>query len=149
MIGLIPQTIQPRYPSTLIVSSSGELMNPNDMRSLQLRGLGVWIVTLFLLVGIGSILPDWLINLFFVLAGLAIIAPVAGFFGLRWWLQRNLVQESCPVCSAPVSGLKTTNLQCQNCGEPLQFENGKIKRVTPPGTVDVDVVDVTAQVIED
>jgi hypothetical protein len=123
-------------------------MNPNDMRGLQLRGLGVWILTLVLLMGIGSILPDWLINLFFVLVGLAILAPVAGFFGLRWWLERNLVQATCPVCAAPISGLQQTTVQCQSCGEPLQLRDGKALRITPPGTVDVEAVEVSAQVIE-
>ncbi|NJM56700.1 MAG: hypothetical protein HC857_03660 [Synechococcales cyanobacterium RU_4_20] len=117
-------------------------MNPNDIRSLQLRGLGVWILTLVLLMGISSILPDWLINLFFVLVGLAILAPIAGFFGLRWWLQRNLVQSACPVCGASVGGLQQTNIQCPSCGEPLQLKDGEALRITPPGTVDVRAVEV-------
>lgn len=124
-------------------------MNPNNMRSLQIRGLGVWIVTLLILVGIGSILPDWLVNAVFVLIGLALIAPVLGFLGLRWWLQKNLVQESCPVCSAPLSGLENVKLQCPSCGSPLEVKQGKISRMTPPGTVDVEAVEVQVEVLEE
>ncbi len=123
-------------------------MNSNNLRGMQLRGLVVWLVALLLLVGIGSIVPKWLVNLIFVLIGLAFLAPVVGFLGLRWWLQRNLIEDACPVCGAPLSGLKTLQIQCPSCGTPLQVSNGKLQRINPPGTIDVDVVDVSAQVIE-
>ena len=124
-------------------------MDPKNVRSLQLRGLGVWLVTLLFLVGVGSILPDWLVNAVFILIGLALFAPVLGFFGLRWWLQRNLVQQSCPVCSTPLSGIANVKLQCPNCNTLLEVKQGKISRVTPPGTVDVEAVEVQVEVLEE
>ncbi len=122
-------------------------MNPNNLKSIQIRGLGVWLITLLLLFGLGSILPDWFIELSGVLIGLILIAPVAGFFGLRWWLNRNLVQGSCPVCAAPVSAFKSNEVQCQSCGEKLAVEDRAFVRPTPPGTVDVEVV--SSQAIDD
>lgn len=122
-------------------------MNPNNLRAIQLRGMGVWLLTVLALVGIGSILPDWLIQLFTILVGLTLVAPVVGFVGLRWWLGRNLVQGSCPVCAAPLSGLQNAALQCPSCGESLQAKGETFVRPTPPGTVDVEVV--SSQAIED
>lgn len=115
-------------------------MNPNNLKSIQLRGLGVWLVTLLLLFGLGSILPDWFIELSTVLVGFILLAPIVGFFGLRWWLSRNIIQGSCPVCSAPLSAFQSSELQCQNCGETLTVQNKKFVRPTPPGTVDVEVI---------
>lgn len=122
-------------------------MNPNNLKSIQIRGLGVWLITLLLLFGLGSILPNWFIELSTVLVGLILIAPVAGFFGLRWWLNRNLVQGSCPVCGTPVSAFQSNEVQCQSCGETLAVKNKAFVRPTPPGTVDVEVV--SSQAIDD
>ena len=122
-------------------------MNPNNLKSIQIRGLGVWLITLLVLFGLGSILPDWFIELSTVLVGLILIAPIAGFFGLRWWLSRNLIQGSCPVCAAPVSAFQSSEVQCQSCGEKLSVKNKEFVRPTPPGTVDVEVV--SSQAIDD
>lgn len=122
-------------------------MNPNNLRAIQLRGMGIWLLTILALLGLGSILPDWLIQLFTVLVGLTFIAPVVGFLGLRWWLGRNLVQGSCPVCASPLSALQNSALQCPNCGEALQVKADQFVRPTPPGTVDVEVI--SSQAIED
>lgn len=112
----------------------------NNLRAIQLRGMAAWLLTLLALLGIGTLLPDWLIQLFTLLVGLTLIAPIAGFFGLRWWLGRTLVQGQCPVCAAPLSGLKNSRLNCPSCGESLQVSQGKFIRLTPPGTVDVEVI---------
>ena len=122
-------------------------MNPNNLRSIQIRGLGVWLITLLLLFGLGSILPDWFIELSTFLVGLILVAPVVGFLGLRWWLSRNLVQGSCPVCAAPLSAFQSNQVQCQSCGETLAVEDKSFVRPTPPGTVDVEVV--SSQAIDD
>jgi hypothetical protein len=122
-------------------------VNPNNIKSIQLRGLGLWLITLLLLFGLGSILPDWFIELSTVLLGLVIVAPVIGFFGLRWWLTRKIVTGSCPVCAAPLSAFQNTELQCQNCGEELTVKDRKFVRPTPPGTVDVEVI--SSQAIDD
>jgi hypothetical protein len=41
--------------------------------------------------------------------------------------------------------LEKSQLQCPSCGEPLKIENGQFERLTPPGTIDVDAVDVEAK----
>lgn len=103
------------------------------------------IVWLLSFVGLG-----WLVQSFFVLLALLFITPVIAFIGLRWWLNRNLVQESCPSCGFEgVVGLKNRQTICPQCGTAIQVEGGHFKRSTPPGTVDVEAVEVSAQVLED
>jgi hypothetical protein len=126
-------------------------VNQNSFNDLQqsLSGVGrivVWLAIAWLLgiLGLG-----WLVKSFLVLIGLLLITPVVAFIGLRWWVQRNLVQGTCPVCSTELTGFNGMSMQCMNCGEALQVDQGKFKRMTPAGTIDVDAVEVTAQQIED
>ncbi len=126
-------------------------MNQNSFNDLQqsLSGVGrivVWLAIAWLLgiLGLG-----WLIKSFLVLLGLLLITPIIAFFGLRWWVQKNLVQGTCPVCSADLTGFNQMALQCPSCGEALQVDQGKFKRITPAGTIDVDAVEVTVQQIDD
>lgn len=94
-------------------------------------------------VGLG-----WIVNGFLILFLLLLFTPVIAFVGLQWWLKRNVIQDSCPVCSYEFTGLKNSQFQCPNCGEPLEVEAGKFVRITPPGTIDVEAVDVQVQAIE-
>ena len=126
-------------------------MNQNSFNDLQqsLSGVGrivVWLAIAWLLgiLGLG-----WLIKSFLVLLGLLLITPIVAFIGLRWWVQKNLVQGTCPVCSAELTGFNQMELQCTSCGEALQVDQRKFKRITPAGTIDVDAVEVTAQQIDD
>jgi predicted RNA-binding Zn-ribbon protein involved in translation (DUF1610 family) len=126
-------------------------VNQNSLEALQLgiNGFGrllMWIGFAWLLAALGL---GWLIKSFFVLLGLLLLLPVIGIFGLRWWLKKNLVQDACPVCQFELAGLNNVEVQCPNCGEPLIAEQGKFKRMTPVGTIDVDAVEVSAQVLED
>jgi len=91
----------------------------------------------------------WLVKSFFILVGLILIAPVVAFFGLRWWLKRNLIQSACPVCHHEFVSLNRSNFPCPSCNEPLHAENGHFTRLTPPGTIDVNAVEVTAQRLDD
>lgn len=126
-------------------------MNQNSLEALQLglNGLGriiMWIGIAWLFAALGL---GWLVKSFLVLMALLILAPVVAVIGFRWWLKKSIVQDACPVCSFEFTGINNAALQCPNCGEPLQVAEGKFKRMTPVGTIDVDAVEVSAQVLED
>ena len=97
----------------------------------------------------GSVGLGWLVNSFAILVGLLLLAPVLAFAGFRWWLQRNLVQNHCPVCRYEFTGLNRTQLKCPSCSEPLQVEQGQFNRLTPPGTIEVQAVEVPVTPLDD
>jgi predicted RNA-binding Zn-ribbon protein involved in translation (DUF1610 family) len=99
---------------------------------------------LFSFIGLG-----WVVKLSLILLGVILITPVALFLGLQWWLKRSLVQDQCPVCNFDLVGLNNRQLQCPNCGENLQVSDRHFQRLTPPGTIDVQAVEVSAQVVDD
>lgn len=98
---------------------------------------------------LGAIGLGWLVQSFFILLGLLLLAPIIAFFGFRWWLSRNVIQSSCPVCNFEFVGLNKTEFTCPSCGEALIAENGHFNRLAPPGTIDVNAVEVQAQTLED
>jgi hypothetical protein len=106
----------------------------------------MWIGIAWLLAALGL---GWLVKSFLVLMGLLILAPVIAVIGFRWWIKRNIVQDACPVCQYEFAGFNGAEVQCPNCNEPLQVDDGKFRRLTPAGTIDVDAVEVSAQVLED
>ncbi|QIZ70279.1 hypothetical protein [Oxynema aestuarii] len=108
-----------------------------------------WVVPFLVIWFLGSIGLGWLVNSILIFLGLLMLTPVIAFLGLRWWLGRNLVIGSCPVCSYQLTGLKRTELQCPSCGEPLRVEGEGFERLTPPGTVDVEAVEVSATPIDE
>ena len=126
-------------------------MNQDSLKNFQvnLSGLGCWLTVLATMLLLGSLGLGWLVKSFVVLAGLIVIAPVIVFFGFRWWLKRNLVQDDCPVCGYEFTGLNRTQFQCPSCKEPLKIEQNHFERLTPPGTIDVKAVEVSAQQLED
>lgn len=126
-------------------------MNDNFSKLLQYNtsGLGCWLTLILIAVLLGSIGLGWIVNGFLILLAFLLITPVIAFWGLQWWLKRNLVQDRCPVCSYEFTGFKNAEFRCPSCGEPLQVEGGKFNRLTPPGTIDVDAVEVSVQQIED
>ena len=108
-----------------------------------------WL-TLFAIVWLlGTFGLGWLVNSLLIILGLLFVAPVLGFFVFRWWLQRSLIADNCPVCGTEVTGLNNTQLQCPNCGEKLIVQNRTLQRFTPEGTIDVTAVEVSAKSIED
>lgn len=126
-------------------------MNYNSPKGLlaSLSDVKYWLTFVVIIWLLGSIGLGWLVKSFFIIMGLILAAPVVVFFGFRWWLQRNLVQEQCPVCHYEFTGLNQTQLRCPSCSEPIKVENRHFRRLTPPGTVDVDVVEVAAQSVDD
>jgi len=122
-------------------SSKGFLVNFSTIQSWLLLAALIWLLGL---VGLG-----WLVKSFLVLVGLILIAPVVVFLGVRWWVQRNLVQDQCPVCAYQFSGLNETRTRCPNCSEPVKIERRHFTRLTPPGIIDVQAVEVAAKTIEE
>jgi predicted RNA-binding Zn-ribbon protein involved in translation (DUF1610 family) len=119
-------------------------MNPNRWQN---QGFGFGLTTLLFLLILGAIAPDWLVNGALILFLAAILLPILGVFGLRWWLQRNLASANCPVCNYPIQGVQGLQTQCPSCGEQLVMNNRKgYDRVAPPGTVDVQAIEVTPEV---
>ncbi len=107
-----------------------------------------WLVLVVWILGATSLGSFVVKSLLFVI-GLMTLLPVVGFVGLQWWLKSNLVQSQCPVCQHEFTGFTSQATQCPNCGEALQVEAGKFKRVAQPGVIDVEVVEVVAAVVED
>jgi hypothetical protein len=115
----------------------------------NLSGLRFWLVLFAVIWLLGAIGLGWLVKSLFILLGLLIVTPIIGFFVFRWWLKRNLVMDQCPVCGYESAGINGTQMRCPNCSEPLRIEKGQFYRLTPPGTVDVEAVDVSVKQIED
>lgn len=119
-------------------------MAPNGFRQLQLNfsGIGCWLTlaigfVLMTTVGIG-----WLLKSLLVLIVLLFLVPILLIAGVQFWLRRNLVEGTCPSCAQPLTGFKSIPLSCPSCGVALQASDGSFVRVTPEGTIDVDVVNV-------
>jgi hypothetical protein len=108
----------------------------------------LWLLLIVWVLGATSFGSFVMKSVLFVMALLTVL-PVVGFFGLKWWLKSNLVQSQCPVCQHEFSGLNGQTAQCPSCGEMLQIEAGKFRRMAEPGVIDVDVVEVSASVVED
>lgn len=121
--------------------SQQALLSFNAFKPLIITFLVIWLV--------GALGLGWLIKSFFLLILCLMLVPVLLLIGGRWWLSRNLIQQPCPVCSYELTGLSVVETRCPSCGEVLEIKNKTFQRVSSPGTVDVDVVDVTAQSVED
>lgn len=126
-------------------------MSQNSLRSFQISfaDLGRWIMPLAIVLLLGAAGFGWLVKSFLVVMGLVILTPAVAFLGFRWWLSRSLVQSDCPVCHHEFVSLNKTEFSCPNCNEPLKAEHKHFIRLTPPGTIDVQAVEVSAQIVED
>ena len=125
-------------------------MNQNSNSfELKLPDLRNWLVILFVIWVLTSLGLGWFVKSVLLVVGFLLVLPIVGFVGFRWWLKRNLVTAPCPVCNYEVTGLNQTQCSCPSCGEPLKIEQGHLLRLTPPGTIDVQAVDVSVQSLED
>ncbi len=115
---------------------------------LNNSGLGCFLTLLLVGLVLGSVGLGWIVNGCLILLCVLLLAPVVAFWGLRWWLQKNLVEDSCPSCGYEFTGFNRTECRCPSCGEVLQVENGQFRRLTPPGTIDVEAVEVSARQFE-
>ena len=112
-------------------------------------GFGCWLSLILIAFLLASIGLGWIINGFLILLAVTLVTPIVAFWGFRWWLKRKLVQDKCPVCRYEFTGFKNTEFRCPSCGEALQVESEHFSRITPPGTIDVNAVEVSAQQIEE
>ncbi|MEA5594543.1 hypothetical protein [Rivularia sp. UHCC 0363] len=115
----------------------------------SLTHLRPWLTLLAVVWLLGTLGLGWLVNSLLIIIGLLFLAPIVAFVGFRWWLQRNLIADNCPVCGIEITGLNNTQLECPSCGEKLLVQNRNLKRFTPEGTIDVTAVEVPAKSIED
>lgn len=125
-------------------------MNNNfpQLRWLNGSGLGCWLTILLVSLFLGAVGLKWVVNSVLIILAFLFVAPIIGLWTFRWWLKRNLVEDSCPVCAYEFTGFNGSECRCPNCGEELKVEAGKFARLTPPGTIDVDVIEVSAKQIE-
>jgi len=133
------------------VSTETPTVNQNGFKQLQfnLSGIGCWLAALGIIWLLGAVGLGWVVKSLAVIVVLVMLAPALIFFGLRFWLRRNLIQANCPVCSTGLTGIKGAETLCPNCGTPLQVEAEGFKRTVQDGTIDVDAVDVTVEVVSD
>lgn len=126
-------------------------MNDRFKKTIQLNtsGLGCWISIILFAFILTSVGLGWVINGFIFLLILLFILPVVVFWGFQWWLKRKLTQDRCPVCNYEFTGFKNTEFNCPSCGELLEVEAESFNRITPPGTIDVDAVEVSVQSLEE
>ena len=126
-------------------------MNQDYRKLLKLdfSGVGCWLTVLLTCLLLGSVGLNWVINSIFIIFAIMLLVPVVAWVGLNWWLKRNLVESQCPVCDYTFIGFNERQCQCPNCGEALKVENKMFVRLTPPGTIDVDAVEVEVKQLED
>jgi hypothetical protein len=126
-------------------------VNQNGFKSLQINipSIGFWLTLIVFFWLIGAVGVVWLIKSILILIGFLILTPVIAFIGFRWWLKRNLVDAQCPVCSYQFTAVKGMEFRCPSCAEPLQVKEGHFIRLAPPGTVDVEVIEVSSQQLKD
>jgi ribosomal protein S27E len=112
-------------------------------------GLGCFLSLLLLGLLLGAVGLGWIVNGILLFFALLLLLPAIAFWGFRWWLGRNFVESQCPACNYQFTGFNRTECRCPNCGEALKVEGGRFSRLTPPGTIDVEAVEVPASRLED
>ena len=116
--------------------------NKSRVARLNLSGLGCLVSLILMALFLGAIGLGWLVNGVLILLGVLLSLPLVAWLGLRWWLNKSLVESSCPVCNYEFTGFARKECRCPNCGEPLLVEKGEFKRLSAIGTIDVKAVDV-------
>jgi ribosomal protein S27E len=97
---------------------------------------------------LGSVGLGWVVNGFLIFFAIVLLMPALAWLGFRWWVKNNLVEDRCPVCGYEFTGFKQSQCRCPSCGEILNIEGGHFQTVTPPGTIDVEAVEVSAQQLD-
>lgn len=125
-------------------------MNQNNGKGLYLNlsGIGLWATIFGVIWLLSSIGLGWIVKSLVVLIFLLLIAPVIAYLAFRWWFRRNVIESSCPVCSTSFVGINKSQTRCPNCGEMITVQGKTFVRYNPPGTVDVDVIDVSVKQLD-
>jgi predicted RNA-binding Zn-ribbon protein involved in translation (DUF1610 family) len=121
----------------------------NKVIQYNTSGLGCWLSLILIAFILASVGLGWVVNGLVILFALLLISPIIIFWGLQWWLKRKLIQSQCPVCNYEFTGFKNTEFNCPSCGETLKVEADHFSRMTPPGTIDVDAIEVSTQTLEE
>ena len=124
-------------------------MNQNPKFQFGDSGLIYGVAFLLIAFLLGSVGLGWLVNGLLIAFLVVLLLPAVGWLVFRWWLRRNLVESQCPVCSYEFTGFRGTECQCPNCKERLKVEAKQFVRMTLPGTIDVEAVEVQAKSIEE
>lgn len=116
---------------------------------LQLSGLSFWLAVLLVISLLSAVGLGWVVKSIFIALALIPVLAIVAVLGLQWWVNRNLIYDRCPACEFEFPALKprgeTPEFQCPNCGESLKIEDQQFHRATPPGTIDVQAVDVSVK----
>lgn len=121
----------------------------NKLLQINTSDIGCWASVILTVLFFTSVGLGWVIKGFVISLVLLFITPLVAFWGFQWWLKRKLIQSNCPVCSYEFTGFKNTEFNCPSCGEALQVEAESFSRITPPGTIEVDAIEVSAKKIEE
>jgi len=116
--------------------------NFSGVGKFNLSGLGCLVSLILIALFLGAVGLGWVVNGALILLGILLSLPLVAWLGLRWWLNRSLVESNCPVCSYEFTGFSGKECRCPNCGESLLVENGEFKRLSAIGTIDVKPIDV-------
>lgn len=112
------------------------------MNYYQIDGARFWINFLIIVTLVSALGLGWVIKslLFFLL--LLFLLPIGCVIALQIWLKTRLVTAPCPICGQVSTAIKAQPFNCPNCGEPLEVSGQQFVRLTPPGTIDVEVQSV-------
>lgn len=126
-------------------------MNDNFTKQFALNnsGLRCFLTVLFLALVLGSVGLGWIVNSVLILVAVLALIPAIAFGVGWWWLKRKLVESECPSCGYEFTGFRNMDCRCPNCEEALKVEGSRFVRLTIPGTIDVEAVEVSAQQLED
>jgi hypothetical protein len=122
-------------------------MNSNDFKQLNLSAGVRQVLWLLLIVWLLSVGGGFLVRSFVFILGLMIVTPVVGFFGLKWWLNVNLVPGICPVCQHEFTALNNQTVACPNCDAPVQIVQKQFQRVAQDGVIDIAAVEVVSSAV--
>lgn len=114
----------------------------NKFTQIDISGFKNLLLTLAVVILLSSIGLGWLVNGLLIIVGLIILAPIVVILILGWAVKTNQMTDECPMCNYEISAFNGMELQCPNCGEPLKVEKGKLKRLAPPGTIDVEAIEI-------
>ncbi len=111
----------------------------NNQSGDRFSGLRFWLTTFLVIWGLSTLGLGWIVNSVFILVGIIIAIPIVGAIAIQLWLSRAIVTDNCPICEHNFTATLNSEFYCPSCGEPLQIEKRKFVRLTPPGTIDIEV----------